>query len=318
MEESARWTAWHLHLPAADIGLQDRAVAEVVTPTVAELPGTGWFFVRYWQAGPHVRLRLRGLADDQEKTVERSLTERMDRLCADLRSPGLSTADYLAQARQLARAGENGSAIDVEELLPAGVHRSPYQPEFQRYGGRAEMAQAEESFQRSSEIVASLLAGAAHRGERHAGAVSLPPGVRFKAALQATAAALEAAEQDEKWVLGFCEHGVRTWGSWLTQAGTPQAHLDALSAEAARLGAQLTGIRALLPTAGNGTVRRWADGLGTTMRRWRTTPGIEAESVLFSHIHMLHNRLGTAARAELLCYAVLHDVLSSEIRKSNR
>ncbi|MEU7703623.1 lantibiotic dehydratase C-terminal domain-containing protein, partial [Streptomyces sp. NPDC039028] len=62
------WTAWHLHLGTTARSAHDRVVTDVIGPTVRELaPGTPWFFIRYWQSGPHLRLRV-GDLDEAART----------------------------------------------------------------------------------------------------------------------------------------------------------------------------------------------------------------------------------------------------------
>ncbi|MFD7576694.1 lantibiotic dehydratase C-terminal domain-containing protein, partial [Streptomyces sp. NPDC059810] len=72
------WTAWHLHLGTTARSAHDRVVTDVIGPTIRELaPGTPWFFIRYWQSGPHLRLRVGDLDTAARARVEAALTERL-------------------------------------------------------------------------------------------------------------------------------------------------------------------------------------------------------------------------------------------------
>ncbi|MBV2153686.1 thiopeptide-type bacteriocin biosynthesis protein [Kitasatospora sp. SUK 42] len=297
------WTSWHLHLPSDRGDLQDQVVARVIAPVVRQSPATGWFFIRYWQAGPHLRLRMADLSERQADSVEDQLAESMAPFCQE-GPEGRAAADekYLIHARGMAAAGEEGASVEAEPLLPPGVHRKPYQPETERYGGPSEIGPAERLFQYSSEAVAALIGLA--DGPR------LPPDTRLRAALQASAVALAALPDDGRRA-AFCAHGVDSWERWLRASGAPQEQVDSLHAESLRLADQLRGaVGALLRGPAAGPVRRWADGLAETVTRLSGGLGVRPEAVLFSHIHMFHNRLGTAVRVELLCYAILQQLIA--------
>uniref|UniRef100_UPI00278BC8A2 lantibiotic dehydratase C-terminal domain-containing protein n=1 Tax=Streptomyces venezuelae TaxID=54571 RepID=UPI00278BC8A2 len=72
------WTAWHLHLGTTARSAHDRVVTDVIGPTIRELdPGTPWFFIRYWQSGPHLRLRVGDLDEAARARVAAALTARL-------------------------------------------------------------------------------------------------------------------------------------------------------------------------------------------------------------------------------------------------
>ena len=92
-----RWSAWHLHLATTARGAHDRVLTDVIGPTVRALPpGTEWFFIRYWQSGPHLRLRIADLAPCIEDCqcrrldpgAERDHTQRGARATATSRRRG--------------------------------------------------------------------------------------------------------------------------------------------------------------------------------------------------------------------------------------
>src|SRR5690348_13935796 len=63
-----RWHSWHLYVDSADPAVTEHALIDVVAPALDRLRATGqapdrWFFVRYWQGGPHIRLRVAGLGE---------------------------------------------------------------------------------------------------------------------------------------------------------------------------------------------------------------------------------------------------------------
>ncbi|MFB8403600.1 lantibiotic dehydratase C-terminal domain-containing protein, partial [Streptomyces sp. NPDC055912] len=112
------WTAWHLHLGTTARSAHDRVVTDVIGPTIRELaPGTPWFFIRYWQSGPHLRLRVGDLDTAARARVEAALTERL--AVAGAPAPGeepLATAASRSGAEPLAAADENGEDNSVKDL----------------------------------------------------------------------------------------------------------------------------------------------------------------------------------------------------------
>ena len=76
-QERTVWHPWHLHLASDARSLQDRVVTDVIAPVVGDLGGRPWFFIRYWQAGPHLRLRIGDLDEQSSASAEQSLRERL-------------------------------------------------------------------------------------------------------------------------------------------------------------------------------------------------------------------------------------------------
>ncbi|GAE78439.1 lantibiotic biosynthesis dihydropyridine synthase [Cutibacterium acnes JCM 18918] len=84
MSDPGGWRALHIHLPPS---VQSEYLADVILPSMSALmPEHDYFFLRYWQGGSHLRLRLRS-------TPERPLDdEAINEVACHLRSllPALS------------------------------------------------------------------------------------------------------------------------------------------------------------------------------------------------------------------------------------
>jgi thiopeptide-type bacteriocin biosynthesis protein len=161
------WIAVHIFY-ASSI---DPLLVECVTPLVARLRDErlidGYFFIRYWQEGTHVRLRVRP-ADPAHATRVRQLLEYA---IGDFlrRRPALYDLDHTGMAhvwkdmylreyteeQWVAQYGEDGE-------MPFRPNNSfayfDYEPEYGRYGGPAGMALAEWHFERSSDLALHLVA----------------------------------------------------------------------------------------------------------------------------------------------------------------
>jgi thiopeptide-type bacteriocin biosynthesis protein len=110
-------------------GTADLVLVETIAPVIAELKARGvirgWFFIRYGDPDPHLRVRLHG---DPE------------RLCADALSEMYRRLNPLIQ---------NGSLWRVE--------LGTYQREIDRYGGEQNIARAERLFELDSEAALAII-----------------------------------------------------------------------------------------------------------------------------------------------------------------
>ncbi|MFJ2061139.1 thiopeptide-type bacteriocin biosynthesis protein [Streptomyces sp. NPDC087908] len=279
------WTAWHLHLGTTARSAHDRVVTDVIGPTIRALaPGTPWFFIRYWQSGPHLRLRVGDLDEAARTRVAAALAARL--AVAGAPAPGeepLDPAAYRSGAERLAAAGETGENTSVKALLPPGVHPAVYEPEFDRYGGRALMPAAESLFTLSSTLVLAALPKV--RDERQRALLALRGTVAVAAALG------DPAERAY-----YYAHGLGAWRAWAAEAGHPAELLDTIT--------RVEGTAALDPDA-HGPFAGWHARVAAHADEIRAQSPTHPGMVLFSHAHMLHNRLGLSLLEELRTYAVL-------------
>ncbi|MFF9349106.1 thiopeptide-type bacteriocin biosynthesis protein [Streptomyces sp. NPDC014734] len=282
--DSHRWTSWNLHLASNAQSLLDRVVTEVVGPVAGSHP---WFFIRYWQGGPHVRLRMADLDEAALERVEDELTRRLGtagRLAAD--EEPLSEAAYRADATRFA-ASERGVDRNVQGLRAPGVHRAVYEPESERYGGAHLMPSTEELFQLSSELVLALMPHIS------------TPASRSVIALRATIAAA-AALGDTREQAAFYANSTAAWRAWAAESGCPPEQIDALC----RVEGGTAPTRTTDPEQ-HGPFQGWHTALaGLAGEISRTTP-VHPGQILFSHVHMFHNRLGRSLFDELRTYAWL-------------
>ncbi|WP_188196068.1 thiopeptide-type bacteriocin biosynthesis protein [Nonomuraea sp. SYSU D8015] len=146
-----QWVSAHIFYH----GDQDRLILRLVRQIVDDLAGPGFFFLRYWEAGPHVRLRVRAEPPDHDR-VRRLIEER----CRDFfhswpSANRMSQAEYEQSAPGLARAEQ---MMEFAHTLAPNNSISfiPYRREYRRYGHPA-MAAVEEHFVDSSRIVLAMI-----------------------------------------------------------------------------------------------------------------------------------------------------------------
>jgi hypothetical protein len=70
--------------------------------------------------------------------------------------------------------------------------------------------------------------------------------------------------------------------------------------------------------AGTGPLALWQHRLTAAVGVWQQAPDIQPGRILFSHLHMLHNRLGLGIADELLTYARLAPFHTTDPARSIR
>ncbi|MDN5929462.1 MAG: thiopeptide-type bacteriocin biosynthesis protein [Pseudonocardia sp.] len=277
------WTAWHLHLGSDSRALQSRVATEVIGPVVAGIGGRPWFFLRYWQAGPHLRLRVGDLDPALDTWTEGELRDRMAVVGRprDGEEP-VDPTTYQSTAGRFA-AVEEMAGDPVEALREAGVYRSVYVPEVDRYGGRDLMGESERLFHLSSDLVLGFL--------------SSPSAARPRAAaLRATVAAAAATGDGAEQAL-FYAYGVLAWREHAARLGCSAEQIEKLCSVA--------GSPAAPDPADHGPFARFHQALADLAARVRRDTPLHPGAVVSSHVHMLHNRLGLGLLEELRTYAWL-------------
>lgn len=106
---------------------------------------TQYFFIRYWEKGPHLRLRLKKKPTATEAEVSKIVFENLNNFILKYPSKLLLTTEM--EARKLAESWRDNNQ----------VRSISYQPETARYGGRAGLPLAELQFFASSRMVLNEL-----------------------------------------------------------------------------------------------------------------------------------------------------------------
>lgn len=106
---------------------------------------TQYFFIRYWEKGPHLRLRLKKKPSATETEVSKIVLEDLNKFIVEYPSKLLLTSEM--EERKLAEAWLDNNQI----------YSIPYQPETARYGGQAGLPLAELQFFASSQMVLNEL-----------------------------------------------------------------------------------------------------------------------------------------------------------------
>ncbi|GAB3441999.1 hypothetical protein GCM10027570_08810 [Streptomonospora sediminis] len=279
------WVSAHIF----HAGSLDRMALELVAPLRAE-PGTGiggLFFLRYWEGGPHLRLRVR--ARGPAGPVRRLVADRAVGYLA--RNPSertLTEPDYRHFAAAAAR-GERLAGHDHRLQPNDTVRFIGYRPEHRAFGDSACIRAAERHFTESSAVALELLARRPGPGQRSALGVAaltaalavcepdLARAARAAAALSAPVSPpIEAALRRDR--AGLIAQTRACW------AGPPRSGpLAAWAASLTELRDRLTGLGAE-PADAVSPLSFLAQG--------------PVPATLLRCTHLLNNRLGIAITAE--------------------
>jgi hypothetical protein len=151
------WVSAHLY----HFGDLDALLARCVRPMVQELTAAnlirGHFFLRHWEGGQHLRLRLRPASDRLSEPIRYRIRSRTQGYFADHQSvPTLEPAEYRALAAGLAKA-EGRKHYDQRLHAADSVEFPTYRPEYTTYGSDACIAAIERHSASSSEIAMNLI-----------------------------------------------------------------------------------------------------------------------------------------------------------------
>lgn len=295
---------WAIHVFLFDPSAGEACLLDDVMPALrgllAEGRVSGWFFLRYWEGGPHLRVRLTGLGQEDR----RRLLEDLQAKVALRRSATVITRDeYYGQH------AFDGEPVDVDALPWYGdgqVVEIEYVPETVRYGGPEALRLSERMFRTSSELAVGLIS--ATRDDF---------GKRMSAAFVLMVAVAGVARNDGIGMTVFCEQYAAMWsrhsehsrGAAATELPPPSRGQVAAVAE------MLSG-----RPSSSAFARRWYDALsqfreqlerlgqeGRLVSPMDGEPALTPEriehaiiAILWSQLHMLNNRLAILPAQEVV------------------
>lgn len=161
------WVALHIFYSSNSNPLLEECVQPLIDALREEGLIDGWFFIRYWMEGPHLRLRLHP-RDPQDRAVvlararhaaETFIKTRPSLYKSDPTVLGTLYKDMFlmeySEADWEAKYGTDG-AMPMQESNTVAEY--PYEPEFVKYGGPHGVRLAEQHFEQSSDTVLRLVA----------------------------------------------------------------------------------------------------------------------------------------------------------------
>lgn len=167
------WNSVHIRCD----GDLDSLMQEVILPCLSAAQERSqdyqWFFLRYWEHGPHIRLRFRTGTPAESTTIRAELADRMNDWL-----PRSETTYHLDQSAYevLHRAfSEREKTVDSEPILrPDGqIWDQDYVAETNKYGHGKSLQIFEQHFQESSTLAALMITRHPSRSEKWTTAVGV-------------------------------------------------------------------------------------------------------------------------------------------------
>lgn len=308
------WQSLHIHYYAS----HDLLLAEGVAPVVASRRGGGlshWFFIRYWKGGPHVRLRM--LFDEATRDpAPDDVRAEIESYLARHPSAGQLPFAINDSLRMLAKL-EGNDEQSLEVVPDNTVLVRPYEPEYDRYGGRAGVALAERLFEESSDVALVAL-------KIISAAPSRRLGISFAMMLAGLRGAGMSEERMADYLVGYYRFWVRylpdevpaAWAAGLeeTQRGLlPYATAvlsDGSSTSGSQVGEALARWRSAVSDAVTSLDRQAADILPVvTMPIKDAPPEYRRDFLLLNYLHTHNNRLGVTPGHEAYLAYLAHHVV---------
>ena len=270
----------------------DRLLTETVVPAVRRLRAEGlidsWFFIRYWEGGPHLRVRLGGTGKER---LDRAVSEMRAAMEAHRPSGPDPKLDPVQFYRQFAIPADQ--AVELDWNADGLVVETEYRPEVDRYGGPEGIGLAERLFNVSSELAAVVIARTPAERARTGAALDLLLGF--------VSAMYETASESVGWLRQYA-----TMWRYLDQAVAETFARTRAAAEAtvAAGGERMRQRRDSLSEAAPAAYRRWWGEVGAAAERLRGLHRAgklsgDPDAIMVSQLHMLYNRLGLTASDEV-------------------
>jgi hypothetical protein len=314
MADTHTWISAHLF----HRGSLDELLTGAVAPLIEELTWAGvlggCFFLRYWEGGPHLRLRLLPRSPGHADQVRSAVLGYSTRYLTEHPSPPASvtyTAEaYRVMAQQMAcaeRLHDHDSQLHPDDT----VEFIPYRPEYTAYGPRPALTAVETHFTESSTIALGLLTADTAPAQRHALALAMlmltlavcdPDLARVASRLRDRPAHRTATypaarilqDSDERTRQGLRDQARDLWARAHGPGQAPlRSPLAAWLHSIRTLHAQLTTAHAqgrFAPTDSRSPLTRLAHAVGSQ------SPAVT--QVLLRCTHLLCNRLGIHSTAE--------------------
>jgi hypothetical protein len=306
------WVSAHLF----HYGDLDALITGVVGPVVQQVTESGavdrYFFLRYWEGGQHVRVRMRVTAPEKQAVVRDLIQARARRyFAANPSSAPISQHDYEAFAARAAR-GERRQDHDARLRAGDAAEFIVYRPEYSAFGDTECVAAVEEHFTESSRLALEIVTAGASRDRRAATALAT-------LTTAAAAGATDLADAASRYATAHTAAGPE---DPLPRASDAlyEPHRDALVRQTRRLwelgpqrGAAGEWQRSILSLRdrleqleSQGRCKPADPGsphahlASTAPPRFRTVP-----LILLRCAHLLHNRLGVDRESELRVSALL-------------
>lgn len=235
------------------------------------------FFIRYWEGGPHLRVRIQENASQRIEVILKRAIQNTIKQYPYIRNIELNKEEYYLETFT------DGEKIDVKQMPwyeNMSIVEIPYKPELDRYGGRDLIGYSEKLFCISSKLTNKLL---------NLKLSSLKKIIIFYYFItEITKTNLPS----EEFIGKFYSLGGRFWRNLGVEQSLDEQEMSKIHMLASELHLQPL-------------LEEFIEKLGDLYSVIFNFDHDYADSVLFSHLHMFANRLGVNISTELACYSFL-------------
>ncbi|WP_160050339.1 thiopeptide-type bacteriocin biosynthesis protein [Nocardiopsis sp. FR4] len=275
------WSAVYVHLHR-DRERIDSFLLDHLAPRAEELVARGhakgWFFLRYWDGGPHLRTRFL----DADADAVREFGE-------DMRAAAAATAGDAVELDRTAYYAGLPRADPDRWHRDGDVVGADYEPETERYGGPRALEVCEDFFRTSSALALAVLRSAPRPHQRQAVAADLTS-LAFEVLGLSDVEAVRQAR-------GY--HAAWDYSAEVARGdGRAREEAERLFHESpARWLQRRVRLRRLVAAEGSSTHHLWHRALGETVAALRRLHAEEPLTndltrIVWSLLHMNNNRLG--------------------------
>ncbi|MFC3932882.1 thiopeptide-type bacteriocin biosynthesis protein [Streptococcus dentapri] len=235
------------------------------------------FFIRYWEGGPHLRVRVQESASQRIEVILNMAIQHTIKQYPYIRNIELNKEKYYLEAFT------DGEKIDVKQMpwyANMSIEQIPYNPELDRYGGKYLIEYSEKLFCISSKLTNKLL---------NLKLSSLKKIIIFYYCItEITKSNLPS----EEFIGKFYSLGEQFWRNLGVKQSLDEREMFKIHTLASKLHLQPL-------------LEEFIEKLGDLYIVIFNSNHDYADSVLFSHLHMFANRLGINISTELACYSFL-------------
>jgi thiopeptide-type bacteriocin biosynthesis protein len=186
---------------------QDRLLTQCIRPLVDTLKSresfVQYFFIRYWEGGPHIRFRV--LAQNGDEALE-NVIETCIRTYLEVEPSTLDLSERVMREHFLKFSRLENVAVSFTVQPNNSLRRKEYEPEYDRYGGREGTICSEAHFFHSSELCLGLLRDMREKGRQ-----------RLTVAMAVTLTILEAFGMGIEDSLTILSKYSRVWQRYIPQ-----------------------------------------------------------------------------------------------------
>lgn len=150
----SKWISYHVFYHNSE---KNDALIEVIAEKAREFMRKKlidkWFFLRYWEGGPHLRIRFL----NPSQLVDDDFVNLISEFIKENPNQDILTKEEYYRGHRF-----DGEAVDIKKIgwhLEGEIKNYIYQPEYDRYGGKSLIENSETIFMWSSDLVEKIIKG---------------------------------------------------------------------------------------------------------------------------------------------------------------